>query len=346
MGRALTQRGFRHAPALGGWLEYRTKGGRASAAVLQQYIDNHGDAFDVARSAVEGYLDSAVGLGVDPPLVDRSVAAIIARSREAAEAGPHAELVGSFLATAELLGRRTGELHRVLARKTDDPAFAPEPMTPFHQRALYQSVRASTGQALRQLRDEAAVLPGPVLQQAQVVLARGERVEGHLRRLLRGRIGGLRIRCHGDYHAGQVLVTGDDLMITDFEGQPLNAISQRRLMRPALTDVAGMIRSLHYAAVGALVVQGEPQRSALDVWAEAWYVETAAAFLRGYFRETDDTGILPAADEDRETLLDVLLLQKAAYELQYELSARPDWLTIPLRGIADILEPRTPDGDS
>ncbi len=219
-------------------------------------------------------------------------------------------------------------------------------MTPFHQRALYQSVRASTGQALRQLRDEAAVLPGPVLQQAQVVLARGERVEGHLRRLLRGRIGGLRIRCHGDYHAGQVLVTGDDLMITDFEGQPLNAISQRRLMRPALTDVAGMIRSLHYAAVGALVVQGEPQRSALDVWAEAWYVETAAAFLRGYFRETDDTGILPAADEDRETLLDVLLLQKAAYELQYELSARPDWLTIPLRGIADILEPRTPDGDS
>ena len=340
MGRALTQRGFRHAPALGGWLEYRTKRGKASAAVLQAYVDNRGDAFDVARSAVEGYLESAVGLGIDPPIVDRSVSAIIARSREASDAGPHASLVGSFLPTAELLGQRTGELHRVLAQKSDDPAFAPEPMTPFHQRALYQSVRASTGHALRQLRDEMEALPGPAVEQAQVVLARGARVDEHLRRLLKGGIGGIRIRCHGDYHAGQVLVTGDDLMITDFEGQPLNAISQRRLMRPALTDVAGMIRSLHYAAVGTLVIRGEPQRSALDAWAEAWYVESAAAFLRGYFRETDASGILPPTDEGREVMLDVLLLQKAAYELQYELSARPDWLIIPLRGIADILEPK------
>jgi maltose alpha-D-glucosyltransferase / alpha-amylase len=339
MGRVLTQRGFRHAPALGGWLEYRTKRGKSSAAVLQAYVDNRGDAFDIARSAVEDYLESAVGLGVEPPTVDRRVGAIIARSREASDADAHASLVGTFRASAELLGQRTGELHRVLAQQTDDPAFAPEPLTPFHQRALYQSVRASTGHALRQLRDHSESLPGPVLQQAQLVLARGNHVEGHLRRLLTERIGGLRIRCHGDYHAEQVLVTGDDLMITDFEGQPLNAISQRRLMRPALTDVAGMIRSLHYAAVGALVIQGEPRRSALDAWVEAWYVESAAAFLRGYFRETDATGILPPTDEAREVLLDVLLLQKAAYELQYELSARPDWLMIPLRGIADILEP-------
>jgi trehalose synthase-fused probable maltokinase len=346
MGRVLTQRGFRHAPALGGWMDYRTKRGRASAAVLQEYVDNRGDAFDIARSAVEAYLESAVGLGVEPPTVDRTVGAIIARSRQASDAGAQAELVGSFIASAELLGQRTGELHRVLARQTDDPAFSPEPLTQFHQRALYQSVRASTGHALRQLRDRTVDLPGPVLQQAQLVLARGNFVEGHLRRLLTERIGGLRIRCHGDYHAEQVLVTGDDLMITDFEGQPLNAISQRRLMRPALTDVAGMIRSLHYAAVGALVVQGERRRSALDAWAEAWYMESAAAFLRGYFLETDATGILPPTDEAREVLLDVLLLQKAAYELQYELSARPDWLTIPLRGIADILEPKTSPEDA
>ncbi len=273
MGRALTQRGFKHAPAMGGWIEYRTKSGTASAAILQAYVDNRGDAFDVARSAVEGYLESAVGLGVDAPAVDRTVTAIVARARQDSAEGPLAPLVGSFMATAELLGRRTGELHRVLATPSADPAFNPEPMTQFHQRSLYQSVRASTGHALRQLRDQALGLPGPVLAQADLVLSRGRFVDEHLRRLLETRIGGLRIRCHGDYHAEQVLVTGDDLMITDFEGQPLQAISQRRLMRPALTDVAGMIRSLHYAAVGALVVRGEPQRSALDVWAEAWYVE-------------------------------------------------------------------------
>ncbi len=346
MGRVLTQRAFRHAPAMGGWLEYRTKKSVASAAILQAYVSNRGDAFDVARSAVEGYLETAVGLGVDAPKIDRTVKAIVARSREASDASQLAPLVGSFVATAELLGRRTGELHRALAMPDKDRAFAPEPMSPFHQRSLYQSVRASTGQALRQLHDRASGLPGPVHAQAEVVLERGAYVDEHLRRLLETRIGGLRIRCHGDFHAEQVLVTADDLMITDFEGQPLQAISQRRLLRPALTDVAGMIRSLHYAAVGALVVRGEPQRSALDAWAEAWYVESAAAFLRGYFRETDATGILPATDEARVILLDVLLLQKAAYELQYELSARPDWLTIPLRGIADILEPRPADGDA
>ncbi len=346
MGRVLTQRAFRHAPAMGGWLEYRTKKTVASAAILQAYVTNRGDAFDVARSAVEGYLETVVGLGVDAPPVTRSVGAIVSRSREASEAGQLAPLVGSFVGMAELLGRRTGELHRVLAAPGKDPAFTPEPMSPFHQRSLYQSVRGSTGQALRQLQDRASGLPGPVRAQAEVVLARGAYVEEHLRRLLETRIGGLRIRCHGDFHAEQVLVTADDLMITDFEGQPLQAISQRRLLRPALTDVAGMIRSLHYAAVGALVVRGEPQRSALDAWAEAWYVESAAAFLRGYFRETDATGILPRTDDARVILLDVLLLQKAAYELTYELSARPDWLTIPLRGIADILEPHPAEDDA
>ncbi len=339
MGRVLTQRGFRHAPAMGGWLEYRTKSGVASAAVLQAYINNRGDAFDVARSAVEGYLETVVGLGVEAPTVDRSIAGILARSRQPSGAGDLAPLVGSFVATAELLGRRTGELHRVLAAPSKDAAFAPEVMTPFHQRSLYQSVRATTGQALRQLQDRSDDLPAPVRSQAEVVLDRGANVDDHLRRLLEVKIGGLRIRCHGDYHAEQILVTADDLMITDFEGQPLQAISQRRLLRPALTDVAGMMRSLHYAAIGALVVRGEPQRSALDTWAEAWYVESAAAFLRGYVGEVDGTHILPDRDEGRTILLDVLLLQKAAYELQYELSARPDWLTIPLRGIADILAP-------
>ncbi len=259
------------------------------------------------------------------------------------EAGDLAPLVGSFVATAELLGRRTGELHRILAAPSNDPAFAPEPMTPFHQRSLYQSVRASAGQAMRQLQARSLSLSGPLRAQAELVLSRDASVEQRLRRLLDTKIGGLRIRCHGDFHAEQVLVTADDLMITDFEGQPLQAISQRRLLRPALTDVAGMIRSLHYAAIGALVVRGEPERSALDAWAETWYLESAAAFVRGYFAETDAARLLPDSDASRAILLDVLLLQKAAYELQYELSARPDWLTIPLRGIADILEPRASD---
>ena len=338
MGRVLTQRGFTHAPATAGWVEYRTSRGVASVAILQAFVTNLGDAFDVARSAVEGYLETAIGLGVKAPEVDASVARILQRARQAADEDESAGLVGSFIGTAELLGRRTGELHKTLATPTDDPAFAPERMTSFHQRSLYQSVRGSSGDAMRLLRGRLDSLPAPVQVQAKAVLAHADRIDARLRSLLDMRAGGMMIRCHGDFHAEQVLVTADDLMITDFEGQPIQPITQRRLKRPALVDVAGMIRSLHYAANGALVVRGEPERSDLDRWAETWYVESAAAFLRGYLAETEGTGLLPQDDAAMAILLDVLLLQKATYELRYELGARPNWVTIPLRGLEAILD--------
>ena len=339
MGRALTQRDFRNAPATAGWLEYHRPGGVASIAVMQAFIPNRGDAFHVARNAVENYLETVVGLGIAAPEPDASIASILARSREPVGDGEMTTLVGSFIGTAELLGRRTGELHRVLAEASDDPAFAPERMTPFDQRSLYQSVRGASGDALRQLKARMETLPAGMRAQAGAVLDRAGTVDVRLRRLLDAPVGGMRIRCHGDLHAEQVLVTGDDLMITDFEGQPIQPISQRRLKRPALTDVAGMIRSLHYAAHGALVLRGDQERSELDRWAEAWYVEAAASFLRGYLAETEGTALLPATDAALAILLDVLLLQKASYELRYELGARPEWVGIPLRGLEAILAP-------
>ena len=343
MGRVLTQRGYPHAPATAGWLEYRTKGGTASIAIMQAFVANRGDAFDVAQSAVEGYIDTVIALGTTPPSLDMSIASIVDRARRAADPDGVAPLVGSFIGTAELLGRRTGELHRTLAAASDDPAFAPERMTAFHLRSLYQSVRGVSSDAMRLLASRLDTLPGPVRAQGESVLRLSDRIDAHLRRLLEVKAGGLMIRCHGDYHAQQVLVTADDLMITDFEGQPIQPISQRRLKRPALVDVAGMIRSFHYAANGAGVVRGEPDRSDVDRWAEAWYVESAAAFLRGYLAETAGTSMLPADDASTAILLDVLLIQKAAYELRYELGARPTWVTTPLRGLEAILGERRGD---
>jgi maltose alpha-D-glucosyltransferase/alpha-amylase len=337
MGRTLTQRGFVHAPATAGWIEYRTPGDAASVAILQAFVPNHGDVFDVAQRAIEGYLETVIALGTKPPRVRTSVSSLLARARRPSDDTPTAELVGSFLATASLLGRRTGELHRVLAGGSD-PAFAAERMTPFHQRSLYQSVRGTSAEALRLLRARLDTLPEPTRAQAEGVLAGAGRIEARLRRLLEVPAGGKMIRCHGDYHAEQVLVTADDVVVTDFEGEPLKPISQRRLKRPALVDVAGMIRSFHYAANGVVVLRGEPAGSDSELWATAWYVESAAAFLRGYFAETEGTGLLPAGDTATGILLDVLLLQKATYELTYELGARPAWVSIPLRGLEAILD--------
>ncbi len=346
MGRTLTQRGFAHAPATAGWVEYRSPEGSTSIAVLQAYIRNQGDAFDVAQRAIEGYLESAIAQGTRPPAVSTSVASLLARARQAPGESPTSDLVGSFLGTAELIGRRTGELHRALAANADDPAFAPVRMTSFHQRSLYQTVRGSSAEAFRLLRSRLDTLPPAVRARADAVLARSDRVEGRLRRLLEVPAGGQLIRCHGDFHAEQVLVTTDDVVITDFEGEPLLPTSQRRLKRVPLVDVAGMVRSFDYAANGIVVQRGEPDDSDVERWSLAWYAESAAAFLRGYFAEVGGTGLVPdQGDPATGILLDVLLLQKATYELTYELSSRPSWVTIPLRGLEAILDD-DPDHDA
>jgi maltose alpha-D-glucosyltransferase/alpha-amylase len=214
-----------------------------------------------------------------------------------------------------------------------------------YQRALYQSIQSTVRGSLRVLARRAPELPPDAREEADAVLALEAAAEDRLRRLLTARLSGMRIRCHGDLHAGQVLYTGRDVVITDFEGEPARPLSERRLKRPPLTDVAGMIRSFHYAANGSLLrarrggaVRPE-ESAALDLWARHWYAWVAAAFLRGYRRSTEGTSFVPATDAEWAVLLDTLLLQKAFYELGYELNNRPDWVTIPLKGIVSLLTP-------
>jgi maltose alpha-D-glucosyltransferase/alpha-amylase len=152
-------------------------------------------------------------------------------------------------------------------------------------------------------------------------------------------LSGMRIRVHGDYHLGQVLFTGKDFVIIDFEGEPAKPLSQRRLKRSPLVDVAGMLRSFSYAADTALfneLARGSvPQErtSELDVLAHLWQSWVGAAFLKEYLLVMGESPILPAPNDERGLLLDVFLLEKALYEVNYELNNRPDWLRIPLRGV-------------
>jgi maltose alpha-D-glucosyltransferase/alpha-amylase len=157
------------------------------------------------------------------------------------------------------------------------------------------------------------------------------------------KFGGMRIRVHGDFHAGQVLHTGRDLVIIDFEGEPARPLSERRLKRSALRDVAGMIRSFHYAAYGSLLHSNlgpnirDEDAETLDPWIRAWYRWVSAAYLRGYREATAGADFLPTDEDEWAILLDAMLFHKAFYELGYELNNRPDWVGIPLRGIAQLL---------
>jgi maltose alpha-D-glucosyltransferase/alpha-amylase len=161
-----------------------------------------------------------------------------------------------------------------------------------------------------------------------------------MRRILDKQVAGMRIRCHGDYHLGQVLYTGKDFVIIDFEGEPARPMSERRLKRSALTDVAGMLRSFNYASVFSLLsgaVRPEDV-SSLKPWSRFWNLWVSAAYLRAYFAASAGASLLPTAKEDLEILLELHLLEKAFYELAYELNNRPEWVSVPITGILEMLQ--------
>jgi maltose alpha-D-glucosyltransferase/alpha-amylase len=328
---------------VGGALEYRPLGGEpVTLAVLQEFVPNEGDAWAYTLDALDRYCERALaeqaeGAGGNGPAIAEPVLALAARPLPEAVY----EWVGEYAQRAELLGQRTAEMHRALASDATDPAFAPEPMTPSHQRSLYQAARALTRQTLPALRKMLRVLPDDTRAAAERVLESEDELLRRFRAVLDRKLTGMRIRCHGDYHLGQVLYTGKDFVIIDFEGEPARPVFERRMKNSPLRDVAGMLRSFHYASHSALLArvrQGTAMSEHdLEAWARYWRTFVWAAFLKSYFRTAAPGSFLPKGSEELKLLLDVYLLEKAVYELGYELNNRPSWVRIPLQGILDTL---------
>jgi maltose alpha-D-glucosyltransferase/alpha-amylase len=327
IGDALTEAKFKHTPALGGWLSL--SGGREPAAlgVIQQYVANEGDAWAYTLDAVSAFYERAAAdadVAVQPEKV--------------------AELTGNYLAFAQLLGTRTAELHRALAGR-DDAAFAAEPFSALYQRSVFQNMRNQANGTIALLRQRLDTLPDDSRATAELAIRRADDIQERVRELTQKRIGAVRIRTHGDFHLGQVLWTGKDVVIIDFEGEPGRPLSERRHRRSALADVAGMLRSFHYAAFGSLLnphVGGavRPEDiTHLEPWATAWYRTVSATFVDAYMTEAVGQPFVPTADSEQEALLELAMLQKVLYELAYELNNRPDWVSIPLRGLMELLGP-------
>jgi maltose alpha-D-glucosyltransferase/alpha-amylase len=235
-------------------------------------------------------------------------------------------------------------MHVALASRDDDTAFAPEPFTPFYLRGLFQSMRTQALQSFQRLRKQRSKLPESFQSDVAAVLELEPTVVGRFRALVDLKVAALRIRTHGDYHLGQVLYTGKDFVIIDFEGEPDRPVSERRIKRSPLRDVAGMIRSFDYAAYAALLgqirgVEIPPERmETTDGWLRLWYTWVSAVFLRSYLDITRQAAFLPKTREELETLLNAYVLEKLMYELGYELNNRPDWARIPMQGILRLAE--------
>ena len=250
------------------------------------------------------------------------------------------ELIGGvYPQKATLLGRRTGELHLALASDPDDRAFAPEPFQALSQRSVFQNMRASLRRAFALLQRKMPGLPEAFQVEAKEVLTAEPRILAQEQRILDHLSGASKIRIHGDYHLGQALHTGKDFIILDFEGEPARPLSDRKLKRSALRDVAGMMRSFQYAAYSAL---WQPAMRPEDIpflerWADLWYRQMGSVFLQSYLEATRGAPFIPEREADLQELLEACLLDKAVYEVGYELNNRPDWVVIPIRGIKHIL---------
>jgi maltose alpha-D-glucosyltransferase/alpha-amylase len=230
-------------------------------------------------------------------------------------------------------------MHSALASVTDDPAFAPERLSTLYQRSLYQSPRSAIRTSFNLLEKRRASLTEAQSELADAVLALQPAILDDLRSVTTEKIDAVRIRIHGDYHLGQVLFTGNDFVIIDFEGEPQRPMSERRIKRLGLRDVAGMIRSYQYTTQMALRetldsgVEEAEHAGHLAGWGDALARWLAAAFLRGYLTTLEGSPLIPANPAHLKLLLDTLVIDKAAYELSYELNNRPDWVEIPLRGL-------------
>jgi maltose alpha-D-glucosyltransferase/alpha-amylase len=333
----LTEASFQHVPRVAGALEYRSAGGGAmTLGILQAFVPNRGDAWQFALRSVDRYFDRVLSLSA------RDLRAEVPRNDllDLADSDPPPrarELTGTFLESARLLGRRTAEMHLVLAAG-EDSAFAPEPFTASYQRALYESISDLTEQVFHLLRTRLQVLPAAARADASRLMRLKPTILNRCRAIIRHPIAAMRTRHHGDYHLGQVLWTGRDFVMFDFEGEPTRPLSTRRAKRSALRDVAGMIRSFHYAAHSGLNRRGSDGGvAALEPWADCWHLWVSAAFLRSYLRATSGAAFLPRSRGDLDVLLTTSLLEKAVYELGYELNNRPDWVALPLRGILRLV---------
>jgi maltose alpha-D-glucosyltransferase/alpha-amylase len=330
VGALLTEAGFPNAAPLAGALDYRSANRDPMLlAVLHGFV----------KEGIPAWQHTLDHLGL---FYEHALAHSPSGPGGAAEHAP--EPIGSYLESVRLLGTRTAELHVTLASRIEDPAFVPEPFTDFYRRGLFYAMLARLGRSIELLRARLPRLPESVQAEAKAVLDRQGAIRDKLRFLRDQRITAARIRIHGDYHLAQVLYTGKDFVVLDFEGDPTRPLSERRIKRSPLEDVAGMLDSFYHAAHAVLlgeapgVVPKPESAQALEAWAKYWYRSVGAGFLGAYLTTPGVSDLVPANPEHLRSLLNLFALDKAVRKLTFELTSSPERIRIPAHAIVELLE--------
>jgi maltose alpha-D-glucosyltransferase / alpha-amylase len=321
VGRFLTETApFAHVPPLLGSVELEENGVRSAVAVVHGFLQNQGDAWTVTSHYLDRFVEEQRLL--------------------TAEAAGHSDEEAAYLRRMDQVGNRVAELQLALASRDDIVDFAPEPISANDVRSWTETLLQRAGRAFDDLARRRSELLENDRHLIDALLSYREALPARLRELLPETVDAMKIRHHGDFHLGQMLIVKDDVSIIDFEGEPRRSIEDRRRKAPAARDVAGLIRSIDYSATAALerAVKSAPdEHGKLARALEAWREHSAAVFTTSYRASLTDTRLWPQSLEAADRLLDFFLLEKAFYEIEYELAHRPDWLRVPLAGTWRIL---------
>ncbi|UZH55077.1 maltose alpha-D-glucosyltransferase [Salinimicrobium tongyeongense] len=332
---------YKNSPRFVGAIEYKPDPRNIIVlGMMQDLVPNQGDAWDYTKDALNRFFDRVLTLPKDQEFepVEHTLKPL--SYQDLSE--NLKELMGAvFPERIFLLGQRTAEMHKALAANPMEKDFEPEPFSLHYQRSLFSSLQSLTRNAFQNLQKSIKTLPEHIREEAQEVLDMKTEVLNTFKKVYDHKIPIMKIRTHGDYHLGQVLWTGKDFVIIDFEGEPARSFSERRLKRSPLRDVAGMVRSFHYAAYSSIIeseFDDHNKEGDLDIWAENWYYLVTQMFLKGYYEHVGENDFIPPNEDDTEILMQIFLLEKAIYEMNYELNNRPDWVLIPLRGIKSCIK--------
>jgi maltose alpha-D-glucosyltransferase/alpha-amylase len=322
MGRFLTEVSpYPNISPLAGFIEYREAGGTsATLALLQGFVPNQGDGWSYSVDYLERFFETCL------------------TRPQASQADP-AERHADYRRMIHTLGLRTGELHRALGRQSGDPAFDPEPVSPGDLRAWGERVAGDIHATLEKLQARRTALPGHTRSAADRLLEIRDQLLRRVAALTPAALDVAKTRFHGDYHLGQVLLTENDFVIIDFEGEPVRPLSERRSKHSPLRDVAGMLRSFSYAGAVSLAsytAERPADRERLEPCRQEWEALAATAFLSGYREGAADSPSWPREAALAMDLIELFVMEKALYELRYELDHREDWLGIPLAGLLDL----------
>ncbi|HJW83146.1 MAG TPA: alpha-amylase, partial [Anaerolineae bacterium] len=314
VGRFLTEVAhFANCVPVAGAIDYVAADGTpTSLALLQGHVANQGDGWSTTLDYLERFLESQL----------------------AAAAEPLADVHGAYLSLVQTLGTRTAELHKALALRTGDAAFDPEPLEPGDLAAWKQRVHDDALATLTLLEEHRDRFPAPALENARTLLDERKRLRARIDACNMPAGPCLKTRYHGDYHLGQVLVNNNDFVIIDFEGEPGRPLAERRIKHSSLRDVAGMLRSFDYAHWSAVLrdTYTDADRARLAPLARSWQRETRETFLRAYDETARDGGLYGSFAEV-QGLIELFELEKALYELRYEVGNRPAWINLPLQGV-------------